>query len=100
MKPGYEPKDLHDAIAHLGEEASEVTKECLKTLRFGLKGRSPETPDKENWQRIIDELQDLEKAVLRYRKFLAEEFAQEQPYEVHDFGTDLAIAVPCAREEK
>lgn len=47
-------------LAQLGEECSEVNKECMKALRFGLDDHNPKDPNKlSNRKKIEQEMHDL-----------------------------------------
>lgn len=70
MTPGYEPQTLTGKLLWLAEEASEVSKEILKTLRIAELKQMPieqalflYNPDRlregNNRQRILSEMEDL-----------------------------------------
>ncbi len=66
MKPEYLSDDLDDMLFHVVEEASEVIKEVTKIKRFGAFNRWPNSEADTNLTRLIQETDDLQKAVRRY----------------------------------
>ena len=50
-------------LIQLAEECSEVQKNIMKALRFGLEDCNPKRPDKNNVELIEEELIDLEVAI-------------------------------------
>lgn len=66
MKPGYEPKDLGQAISYLIEEAGGTIAAAGKSLRWGLLSVNPELPVAEqetNVAWLVREMRDLERSI-------------------------------------
>ena len=59
----YEPKTLKHKLAYLIEECSEVQKACCKILRFGTFSFNPEKSSRNNWNKLDDEMRDVELAI-------------------------------------
>jgi len=96
MKPQYEPKTITQALGYLVEEAGEVQAAVGKSIRWGLDSVNPELPPAEqeaNGYWILRELRDLEGAIKRARRFLADEEFGEMP----DIDHALATLWGCLR---
>ncbi len=70
----YEPKTTRQALGYLVEESGEVLAAAGKSIRWGLGAFNPELPlqDQETNKRwLLREMDDLEHALIRMRRFLA-----------------------------
>jgi NTP pyrophosphatase (non-canonical NTP hydrolase) len=71
MELKYESKDVHQALAHLVEEAGEVLQAAGKSQRFGLLSTDPTAGNSElNVDWLIRELNDLEVSIAIFKAFV------------------------------
>ena len=52
------------------EECSELIKAICKAKRFGFDGYHPDRPDKNNAQEILDEIEDVRRAINELEPYL------------------------------
>ena len=71
MRPEYESKSAEQALAHLIEEAGEMTAAAGKTMRFGPDCVNPELPPEQqesNLSWLRREIADVERAIAKFRE--------------------------------
>lgn len=66
IKEQYIPHSLEQKLGYLMEECGEVMHATGKSIRWGFQGANPEIPEEEritNAQWLLDELNDLKRAI-------------------------------------
>lgn len=87
MNPKYIKPGLDQAMARFTEEAGEVLAALGKTQRFGLDSVNPELPKEKqvsNRKWLLDELNDLEDALIKLRTAICHEYDKSKEFKVGD----------------